>query len=151
MFMHFKSYHFENFIFVWCWVSCYVWPWKMMTRCFVFGPEPVGVGIGKTLSCLHNISWTIEPILNKLAGIYNWRMQKSWLDLSMLGIFLWLSAVDEHLYSGKTSVVPQDFYCISWGKGIHLQNSNVSRRQIMFGNKKWPSKFLHVGPSINGD
>ena len=45
----------------------------------VFGANPVGVGVGMTLSCLHDISWTSGWILTKFAWMYQWDMMKSWL------------------------------------------------------------------------
>ena len=46
------------------------------------GADPIGIGI--TLSCLHNIFWTSDWILNKFSWIYSLDIAKSWLDLVTL-------------------------------------------------------------------
>ena len=51
-----------------------------------FGADPVGVGIGITLSCLHNILWTSGWILTKFSWIYNWYITKNWLDFDDLDL-----------------------------------------------------------------
>ena len=47
-----------------------------------FGADPVGVGV--TLSCLHDISWTGCQILTKFIWIEHRDMVKSWLGFEIL-------------------------------------------------------------------
>ena len=51
---------------------------------FIFGADPVGVNVGITLSCLHNILWTNGWILAKFSWIYNLDVTKKRLDLVTL-------------------------------------------------------------------
>ena len=55
----------------------------------------LGVGIGMTLSHLHNILWTSGWILTKFSWIYNWDITKSWLDFGGLGIIFKVIAAEK--------------------------------------------------------
>ena len=53
------------------------------------------VGVGVTLSCLHNILWTSGWILIKFSWIYNWVITKNWLDFIELGLIFKITTVEK--------------------------------------------------------
>ena len=72
-----------------------------------FGEDPIGIGM--TLSCLHNILWTSGWFLTKFSLIYNWDITKNWLDFGDLDLIFKVTAVEKlkfmvggHLFSLKT-------------------------------------------------
>lgn len=86
-------------------------PYKEDKGHTAFGPDPnhiwagVSTGIDMTLPCLHNISWTTEQILSKLAGIHYWDMLKSWRVLVCLKLISKLSQIQGHLFLWKQVVL----------------------------------------------
>ena len=77
----------------------------------VFGADLVGIGIsidvgvGVTLSCLHNILWTSGWILTKFAWKYNWGITKKWLDFGDLDLIFKVTALEKlKIPGGKTSI-----------------------------------------------
>ena len=61
-----------------------------------FGADPIGIGVGVTLSCLLNIRWTSGwRILTKFAWIYSWDITKNWSDFGDVDLKFKVTAVEK--------------------------------------------------------
>ena len=59
------------------------------------GSVDIGVWVGVTLSCLHNILWISDWILTKFSWIYNLDITKNWLDFADLDLIVKVTAVEK--------------------------------------------------------
>ena len=68
-------------------------PYRRGGKHIVFGaPVGVSVGVGVTLSCLHDISGTGGWILTNFAWMQHWDMMKSWLCFGDLDLIFKVTA-----------------------------------------------------------
>ena len=69
-----------------------------------FGVDPIVVGVGMALSCLHLTLWTIGWILTKFSSIYIREITKNWLDFGDLDLMFKVPAVGKlKIHGGGTS------------------------------------------------
>ena len=77
-----------------------------------FGADPIGISIGVTLSCLHNILWACGWILTKFSWTYNWNITKNCLDFGDLDLIFKVTAVEKlKIHSWGTSVISENIFC----------------------------------------
>ena len=93
-----------------------------------FGVD-VNVGVGVTLSCLHNILWTSGWIPTKFSWIYNLIITKNWLDFGDPDLIFKVTAVEKLKIHGMgTSVCSENIVSsfshsllnIAWAEAQHF-------------------------------
>ena len=75
--------------------------------------DPIGIGVGMTLSCPHNILWTSCWSLTKLLWLYNWDITKNWLDFGDIDLIFKVTAVEKLRIHG-------------WGTSVFSENTITS-------------------------
>ena len=82
-----------------------------------FDADPIGVGIGisigATLSCLHNILWTSVWIL-KFSWIYNREITKNWLDFGDIDLIFKVTAVENWKFAVGGHLLYLKIYIVVW-------------------------------------
>ena len=92
--------------------------------------NPIGVGV--TLSCLHNVLWTSGWILTKFSWIYNWNIAKNWIDLGDLDEIFKITAAGLGSSVGWTSDL--------WSgdcRFYHCQMLNILWRRLIMKYFLW--------------
>ena len=92
----------------------------------VFGVDPIGIdvsigiGIGMTLSCLHNILWTSGWILTKFSWICNWDITQKKIRLVDLDLIFKVTAVEKLKILWRFLVFTLPFEQFWWGNTCFL-------------------------------
>ena len=110
-----------------------------------FGADPIGISIGVTLSCLHNILWACGWILTKFSWTYNWNITKNWLDFGDLDLIFKVTAVE------KLKIHCWGDICYLW-KHLLLffprNKSNIHANCLYWRQCAWNVKSCFLGKNI---